>query len=447
MIKIKKGLDLPITGQPRQDIGESPQVSTVAVIGTDYWGLKPTLSVKVGDQVKLGQELFSDKKNPGVKYTSPGCGVVESINRGERRVLQSVVIKLEGSEQEEFPSYSEQDIDSLTREQVLDPLINSGLWTSIRTRPFSKVPAVDAQAHSIFVSAMDTNPLAAYPASIIKKHEKQFNTGIKLLTKLTKGQVHLCQDPYAYCNGPKVERVQKHLFSGPHPAGLVGTHIHHIDPVSENKTVWHVGYQDVIAMGTLFLTGKLDVERTISLAGPSVLDPRLVKTRVGASLDELLSGSLSEGEHRVISGSVFSGRNAKGAFAYLGRYDVQVSVIREGREREFLGWQKPGFDKFSIKNIFATKMMPWVKFPFTTSTHGSLRAMVPIGNYEAVLPMDVEATFFLRSLLTTDSEQAILLGALEMDEEDLGLCTFVCPGKMEYGPLLRNVLTIIEKDG
>lgn len=443
--QIKKGLDLPITGAPKQTIENGPTVRAVAILGSDYVGMKPTMSVQVGDRVKKGQILFSDKKNEGVVFTAPAGGTVSAINRGYKRVLQSVVIDIDGDEEESFAAYAPTELSNLGREKVQDNLVNSGLWTAFRTRPFSKVPALDSEPNSIFVNAMDTNPLAANPEVVIAEDAEAFQQGLDVLSNLTKGKVFLCKASGASIggNGNAIEAE----FSGPHPAGLAGTHIHTLDAVGPNKTVWTINYQEVIAVGKLFTTGKLNTDRVISIAGPQVQNPRLVRTRLGACTDELVAGDLKDGENRVVSGSVLSGSEANGPFAFLGRYALQVTVLREGRERKVLEYMHPGKEKHSVMNIFLSKLTPGKLFPFTTTTNGSHRAMVPVGAYEEVMPLDILPTQLLRLLIVGDTETVQKLGALELDEEDLALCTYVCPGKYEYGPILRDVLTRIEKEG
>jgi Na+-transporting NADH:ubiquinone oxidoreductase subunit A len=356
-----------------------------------------------------------------------------------------VVIDVADGAEETFASAAAPE--SLSRDQVKEVLLASGAWTALRTRPYSKVPAPDATPHSIFVTAIDTNPLAADPAVVLVGREADFVNGLKVLTRLTDGPVHLCTAPGAAIPGGDLAGVQRHEFAGPHPAGLVGTHIHFVDPVSDKKSVWHIGYQDVAAYGHLFTTGRLDVSRVIALAGPQVERPMLVRTRVGASLDELTAGALKEGENRVVSGSLLSGRKAAGVFAYLGRFHTQVSVIREGRERELFRYLSPGANRFSAIPIYLSALSKVKKFAFTSTTNGSERAMVPIGAYEQVMPLDILPTQLLRSLIVGDTVTAQQLGCLELDEEDLGLCTFVCVGKYEYGPILRENLTRIEKEG
>lgn len=448
MISIKKGLDVPISGAPEQSIGAAPEVSRAAVVGPDYIGMKPTMLVNEGDQVELGAELFEDKKNPGVFFTAPAAGKVVEINRGERRALQSVVIEIDGNGGEKtFSAYSSEDIAQLDRQKVVDQLVSSGEWVALRSRPFSRIPAIDAEPVAIFVSAIDTNPLAADPSLVIDEQSQAFRDGISVLTRLTQGKVHLGHAPAVELPLPDTEQVEAHSFAGPHPAGLVGTHIHFIEPVTQFKSVWTLGYQDVIAFGKLFTTGKLWTERVISLGGPQVEAPTLLRTRLGADLEEVTRGRLKAGENRVIAGSVLSGAIAHGPLAFLGRYANQVSVLEEGRERPFLHYVRAGKNRFSAIPIYISSLLGRKKrWNLTTTTNGSDRAMVPIGVYERVMPLDILPTQLLRALIVGDTESAVQLGALELDEEDVSLCTFVCPGKYEYGPILRDTLTRIEEE-
>lgn len=449
-IRIKKGLDLPINGAPRQEIGDGPTIETVAVLGPDYVGMRPTMAVQVGDRVKEGQVLFSDKKTPGVVYTSPGCGEVVAVNRGAKRALQSVVVRIDGDDRETFARYSESQLEQLEAKAVTDNLVQSGLWTALRTRPFSKVPRCDSTPRSIFVTAIDTHPLAARAEVVLGEAPDDFVFGLKALSRLTPGTVYVAKSPEAAIPGGDLGFVEMVQFEGPHPAGLPGTHIHFLDPVNKEKTVWHLNYQEVIAFGRLFITGRLDFRRVISLAGPAVGNPRLIRTRLGANTDELTAGELTEGENRVISGSVLSGHEAEGPLAFLGRHHLQVSALAEGRRRELFGWIMPGLAKFSIKNVMASRLVPGYstrRFDFTTATHGSPRAIVPIGSYEQVMPLDILPTFLLQALEVDDVERAEALGCLELDEDDLALSTFVCPGKGDFGVMLRRNLAIIEKEG
>ncbi len=445
---IRRGLDLPISGTPVQQIESAPVSRTLALVAGDYIGMKPTMLVQEGDRVLLGQPVFEDKKTPGVLYTAPASGKVQAINRGAKRSFQSLVIEVDGDESVSMPDISGRNPNELTRQEVVDLLVSTGLWPALRTRPYSKVPSPEAHPHSLFVQAIDTSPLAPDSAKVIDERAPQFERGLMLLKHLTKGALYLCTAAGVNLPGSKLPGITHAEFDGPHPAGLPGTHIHLLDPVGPGKSVWYINYQDVIAIGELGLTNRLSADRVISLAGPQVENPRLIKTRWGASLEDICQGQLKPGENRIISGSVLSGRALEPKAAHLGRYHLQVSVILEGRDREFLGWQKPGFDKFSVKRVYAAGFAAdGRRFSFTTNRNGSSRAMVPIGMYEQVMPLDILPTFLLRSLIIGDTDQAQALGALELDEEDLALCTFVCPGKYNYGPLLRKNLNLIEKEG
>ncbi len=445
MITIKKGLDLPITGAPRQEISEGRAVNTVALIGYDYHGMKPTMLVREGDTVKKGQPVFSDKKNEGVIYTAPASGVVAKINRGHRRVFQSLVIEQQGNEFVEFKKYSEQEQAALTGDEVAAHLVEAGLWTALRTRPFSKAPAVGSKPAAIFVQAIDTNPLAADPAVVIAEQTSAFQSGLSLLTKLTDGKVWLCKAHGV--NIPTADGVSVEEFSGMHPAGNPGTHIHFLEPVSSTKTVWTIGYQDVIAIANLFANGQIDNQRVVAVAGPKVKEPRLVRTQLGANLKELTEDELHEGDNRLISGSVFGGRGGFEVTEYLGRFHVQVSVLENDLSRPMLHYLRLGKETHSVLNMFISKLSSNKKFAFTTNQNGSERAMMPIGQYEKVMPLDILPTQLLRALVVGDLESAEQLGALELDEDDLALCTYVCAGKYEYGPILRNNLTRIEAEG
>lgn len=447
MIKITKGLDLPIAGLPDQQRIDDVAVSRVAVKGEEYNGLRPSMAVKEGDRVVKGQLLFEDKKIPGVRFTAPASGTVSAIHRGERRVLQSVVIDVDGDESLSFTAYPADALATLPREAVVAQLVESGLWTAMRTRPFSKTPAPGSVPAAIFVTAMDTNPLSVNPQPIILAQREAFDAGLTVLTRLTDGKVHVCQSSGGKLGGHPQGQVTFNQFTGPHPAGLVGTHIHFLEPVSLQKQVWHLNYQDVIAYGKLFLDGVIWTERVIALGGPQVKHPRLLRTCLGADLDALLVGELHEGENRILSGSVLNGTQASGPHAFLGRFHLQVSVLKEGREKELLGWVAPGRDKFSITRTTLGHFLKKKLFNLSTDTHGGERAMVPIGNYERVMPLDILPTMLLRDLLAGDTDSAQALGCLELDEEDLALCTYVCPGKYEYGPVLRHVLTQIEQEG
>ncbi len=459
--KIEKGLDLPIPGKPLQVIRDSTPSTKVAVLADDFPGMKARMHVAEGDMVQRGQTLFEDRKIPGVLHTSPGAGRVIGIHRGEKRVLQSIVIDLSDGERRgepaadefaSFESFTGASAESLDRGQIRALLVESGLWTALRERPYSKVPSPDGDAEALFVTATDTNPHAPLPEVALQNRMDDFAAGLRLVAKLTNGPTYLCVGEHSGLEECATDGVQVETFSGPHPAGTVGLHIHRLRPVNRQHKVWHIGYQDVAAVGHLFKTGQLDVSRVISIAGPDVEEPRLEETRIGACVSEIIASDLANAgedmETRAISGSVLSGKRAHGeAFDFMGRYDRQISLLEEDRENVFLGWLTPGSNLFSITGIYLSKIFKPERFRFTTTTNGSPRAMIPIGLYERVMPMDIMPTFLLRALMVGDIERAEQLGVLELDEEDLALCTYVCSGKTNYGPLLRSNLELIEKEG
>jgi Na+-transporting NADH:ubiquinone oxidoreductase subunit A len=456
--KTQKGLDLPIEGSPIQIVRQEVRPDRIALMADDFPGMKPAMRVKEGETVKRGQVLFEDRKNPGVVHTAAGAGRVIGVHRGAKRALQSIVIDLSPSERSgeisegesvSFASYTGKSQAELSEAEVRALLIESGEWTALRTRPYSKVPAIDAEPAALFVTAMDSNPLAPLPEVALAEREADFDRGLHVLSKLTRGATYLCVSPDSRLEQGLTAPVRVEHFAGPHPSGTVGLHIHTLEPVSRAKSVWHVGYADVAAIGSLFATGKLEVSRVVSVAGPRVPDPRLVRTRRGAETQALLGAEFGGIEElRLIAGSVLSGKKAAGEiFGFLGRYDRQLSVLQEGRERKLLGWLTPGLGAFSVFPIYLSKLFSKRRFALSTSTNGSPRAMVPIGMYESIMPLDILPTFLLRSLIVADVEQAEKLGALELDEEDLALCTFVCPGKTNYGPILRANLEILEKEG
>ncbi|USZ15270.1 Na(+)-translocating NADH-quinone reductase subunit A [Moraxella sp. FZFQ2102] len=450
MITIKKGLDLPITGEPSKQISEHTP-SKVALVGYDYVGMRPTMQVKEGDVVVKGQVLFEDKKRAGVKYTAPVSGTVVAINRGERRVFESLVIACDTHTTDEitFNGYRPEDLSSLDRATVVEQLVASGEWTAFRTRPFSRTPEIDSVPDAIFVTATDTNPLAVDPALVLFEEIAAFNDGLAVLSTLSP-KTFVCHGDVAPEKVSKTAEGNETIyqgFTGVHPAGNAGTHIHFLRPIGRGTTVWTINYQDVIAIGKLFTTGRIHTERLISLAGPVVANPRLVRTTRGADLTELTAGELNHEDSRVISGSVLSGRKAVGALVFLGRFHNQVSALAEGRERPTMHFFTLGANRFSKLPIYISQFFKGKKYAFTTSTNGSPRAMVPVGLYETVMPQDYLPTQLLRALIVEDIISAVDLGALELDEEDLALCTFVSPGKYEFGDILRDNLTRIEQEG
>ncbi len=447
MIKIKRGLDIPLAGAPSAEIESAPATRAVALLGGDYHGMKPTMAVQVGDVVKRGDLLFTDKKCEGVRYTAPAGGRVASINRGAQRAFQSIVIEIDGDEPAKFEQFSSESARKLPAETIKQQLIDSGQWTALKARPFGRVADPATTPTGVFITAIDTHPHAPDPEQVIALEAEAFEVGQVLLANLVACPVYLCAAPGAQMPQAVHERLSRHDFAGPHPAGLAGTHVHFLMGASVEKIAWTIGYQDVIAMGRLFLDGALYTDRIISLAGPAVSRPRLISSRVGADLQALVAGEQHGEDARLLSGSVLGGRAVQSDTAYLGRYHQQVALLPEGRDRAFMGWLSPGLQKHSVMGIYLSSWLGSKPLAMSTNTNGSERAMVPVGAYEKVMPLDILPTQLLRALLVGDTETAQALGCLELDEEDLALCTYVCPGKYEYGGILRDNLTQIEKEG
>jgi len=443
-------------GAPEPVIEPGPTVASVALLGSDYVGLKPRLLVAVGERVELAQPLFFDKRDPAVKYTAPGSGTVSAIHRGARRALQSVVIELNEAEQGhsteplKYAEFAGSDPDSMAADKIRSALYESGLWAALRTRPYSKVPQSGSSAQSVFVTAIDTRPLCGEPEMVVAQHAAAFSLGLKVLTRLTAGAVNVCTSPgwsLAIAEDSRIRHIQ---FSGPHPAGLPGTHIHHLNPVSSEQHVWHIGYQDVIAIGRLFAQGEIWTERIIALGGSCFAKPRMVTTRLGASINDLVRGELvpdSATPQRIISGSVLEGRSATAEHAWLGRYHLQVSAVNDTARRKLFGWLGLFDGNYSFASRISRRQRHSSLHEFSTAQFGRPTALIPIHAFDRVMPMDILPVPLLRALLTGDTDQAQALGCLELDAEDLALCSFVCPGENDYGTALQLNLEQIERDG
>ena len=446
--RLRLGLDLPINGTPQQTVHEAAAPKSVAVVGSDYIGLKPRMLVAEGDKVVRGMPLFSHKEAPNVMFVSPCKGRVRGIMRGARRVLQSVIIDVDDSD-DEGVNFGGTGSEGFQRDDVKKILFASGLWTSFLTRPYSKMPLEDDEPSAIFVTAMETEPLAPDASVVVNREQEAFNLGVTAIATLTDGQVYICKALNgAIDDVTGAANIENHQFDGPHPSGLAGTHMHFLNPPSVTNMVWSIGYQDVLAIGHLMRSGYINSSRVISLAGPLARNPRLLKTVSGACLDDLVEGEFDpQSPCRIISGSILSGRIAEGPLAYLGRFSRQVTLIKEDTEQIPFGWIRPQPNKFAVMPVLASAFRRSKLFNFTSNLNGGRRAMVPTGIFETLMPQDFLPTQLLRSLLVMDTDAAQSLGALELDEEDLALCTFSCPAKYEYGQALRDSLLKIEKEG
>jgi len=447
VIKIKKGLDIKMIGQAELIYVKAPRAKTYAIKPGDWHGLTPKIIPKLCDQVKVGTPIFYDKYHPEVKFCSPVSGILSVINRGERRRIVEVVVEDDGKDTAE--SFLQGDPAELSREQIVENLLNSGLWPAIRQRPYTTIAKTDGKPKSIFISAFDTAPLAPDYDFLLKDSEADFQLGVNALKKLTEGKVHLNLDGRypSVRTLANIKGVEMNRFKGPHPAGNVGIQIYKLDPINKGDVVWVVQPQDVVAIGRLFKTGKYDPSMVVALTGARVNKPQYYKTIRGAAVSTLLDNQLKEGENRVISGSVLNGKTVDAETGYVGFFDSQLSVIPEGNYYELFGWMMPGFKKLSVSRSFAsTWLSPNRKYDLDTNFHGGERAFVMTGEYEKVLPMDIYPMQLLKAIMINDIDKMEQLGIYELDEEDLALCEFVCTSKTPVTKILREGLKSLRKE-
>jgi len=445
---IKKGLDIKISGKPELTLETAPVSKLVALRPVEFLGSKPKLLVKEGDRVKVGQALFFSKVIPAVKFGSPGGGIVKEIRRGKRRVITQLVIEREQEEEwENFGSWDESKLSSASASDIKDFILNAGFWPVIRQRPFGKIADPQQLPKAIFINGMATEPLDCDPSIAIDNRESEVQSGVNILKKLTKGNVYLTLNgnrkaPAILSN---IQNATSHHFKGPHPSGLVGTHIRYIDPIKPGEVVWYLSVADVIAIAELFKTGKYPVHRIIALSGEGVTAPKHYKIRRGAQLSTLLDGNVQTGEYRYISGSILSGTEVDND-GFFGFYDTVCTVIPNAYKRDFMGWAMPGWKKYSIFNSFGSCLMLRKQYNLDTRLNGGVRPIVNIGAWEKMFPIDIHLSYLIRAVLAEDIEEAESLGLLELTEEDVALCTFACPSKMELGEIIRMGLDLYEKE-
>jgi Na+-transporting NADH:ubiquinone oxidoreductase subunit A len=447
VIKIKKGLDIRMKGQAEKLFVKAPRSKTYAIKPVDWHGLTPKIIPKLCDPVKVGTPIFFDKYRPEVKFTSPVSGILTAIVRGERRRIIEVLVEDDGKDTAE--KFLQGDPESLSREQIVENLLESGLWPMIRRRPYTVIARSHEVPKSIFISAFDTAPLAPDYDFLLKDMEEDFQWGVNVLRRLTEGKVYLNLDgryPSVRTLGA-IKGVEINRFSGPHPAGTVGTQIHRLDPINKGEVVWTVNPQDVVAIGRLFRNGKYDPSVVVALTGSRVKKPQYYKMIRGAAVAPILEGQLMEGENRVISGHVLNGLKIDPEKGHVGFFSSQVTVIPEGNHYELFGWLMPGFRKFSVARSFtSTWLTPRKTFELDTNYHGGQRAFVMTGEYEKVVPMDIYPMQLLKAILVNDIDKMEQLGIYEVDEEDLALCEFVCTSKTPVTRILRDGLRAIRKD-
>ena len=444
-VKLKKGLDIKLRGEAEKVLVPEFQSNIYGIKPVDFPGLTPKLNVKQGDKVSAGSTLFHDKIHPEILFASPVSGKVTSILRGDRRKLLEIVVEKEGDEFVDFGKYNQ---NSLSREKIKECLLKSGLWPSIRQRPYHIVAHPGDIPKAIFISGFDTAPLAPdYNFIMDNSSANLFSSGISALKKLTDGKINLILNGKVDSSEllKKVADVEISHFSGPHPAGNVGIHIHHLDPINKGEIVWYVNLQDVIAIGRLFEEGIYRHERIIALTGSEVLNPRYFKVRSGASITPLVKDNVKSGNLRFISGNVLTGTRIE-KDGYLGYYDSQITVIPEGDQYEFFGWIKPGADKFSFSKTYLSKLFPRKSYDLDTNLHGGERAFVMTGQYEKVVPMDIYPMQLLKAILAEDIDMMENLGIYEIAEDDFALCEFICPSKIEIQSIVRKGLDLMIKE-
>lgn len=444
---IKKGRDINLKGAASIEIVDFPLPKTVAIQPGDFKGLLPRLVVKEGDAVKAGSPLIVDKKIEGLQIVSPASGTVKAINRGAKRLLLEIIIETDGLQTAEQGSkYSLEQINALSRDQIITQLLQGGLWPTLRQRPFSCIANPQDTPKSIFIHAMNTEPLALNVDVVLKDHEKFFATGVDILKKLTDGKVHLATSVKAQCKAlTDTQGVEIHQFSGPHPAGNVSTHIHHVDPINKGDIVWVIEAQDVLRVASLLIEGQHPTERVVALTGEGCSKRVYAKTCIGASLESLLDGTQSEGL-RYLSGSVLAGKDV-GRQGFVRFYDSQITVLPTGGQRELLGWMVPGFKKYTFSHTYASAFIPKQEQSLTTDLYGSDRAMVCNHIYDDYVALDIMTYFLLKAVISEDIEEAEKLGILECDPEDFALATFACPSKTDVGAIIEQGLITIQQEG
>ena len=446
IIKIKKGLNIDLVGAAVKAISTLPLPETFAIKPPDFTGVVPKLLVKEGEEVLAGTPLFFDKANEAIKFTSPVSGEVVEIVRGEKRKI--LEIKILADKEIRYQSFNKSNPKELSRENIIETLLASGAWPFIRQRPFGTIADPAGKPKSIFISAFDSNPLAPDLDFIMQNCASDFQAGLDVLQKLTEGKVHLNikagESTSSVFNNAKGVTINQ--IAGPHPAGNVGVQIHHIDPVNKGEVVCCVNPQDVLVIGKLFTQGKFDAARIIALTGSGVNSPKYFKVIIGTGVKHLIADAgMKDGTNRIISGNVLTGNQISND-GYLGFYDTQITIIPEGNEPEFIGWMKPGFDKFSMSRAYFSWLTPKKKHDLNTNLHGEERPFVMTGQYEQVFPMDLYPVQLLKSILVDDIDMMEKLGIYEVVEEDFALCEFVCTSKIESQHIIRRGLDIIKKE-
>jgi len=447
-VKLRKGLDISLIGTANKIKSELVMPKTVSVKPSDFHGMTPKMVVKEGDSVKAGSTIFCDKYNEVVKCASPVSGKIEAIVRGEKRRIMEVIISADSETQ--YESSGAMDLSSMSNEAVKDAILASGLWLCIKQRPLDIVANPKNEAKAIFVSAFDSSPLAPDFDYVLHGKNEEFQKGLDALAKLTSGKVHLTLNGKVSADSTFTDAkgVEINKISGKHPAGNVGTQIHHIDPVNKGEFVWTVNAQDVALIGRYFSTGKYDVRKTIAITGSEIKNPHYIEVISGSNLSSVLEGQITSDNVRVISGNVLTGDKVA-QDGHLGFYHNQVTVIPEGNQLKFVltkGWMGPGFDKFSNSRLFPTFLSSKKQFRLDTNTNGEERAFVVTGELEKVFPFDILPMQLVKAAITDDIDGMENLGIYEVAPEDFALCEYVCTSKINIQDKIRKGLDLIGEE-
>ncbi len=446
VFKLKKGYNIPLQGSAERRVEKAPKTTAVAVQPIDFRGLRPGMKVEAGDTVKRGSILFVDKQRPEILFRSPAAGTVRDIVRGDRRAIQRVIIDVSADSAEKFESYSSGQVTDLTPEAAKSILLNSGLWPALRQRPFSKIADFEIAPKAIFISAVDSAPLQAETDLLLEGQEQNFQMGVNLLSNLTEGKIHLSVSPATEAFFAKIEGVEKHQFSGPHPAGNVGVQIHHIDRLLAGDKVWYISPRHVAQIGRFLAKGEYPGSKTYALTGSEVLDRFYVTGTEGASISDLISTPLDDSKQRIISGNVLTGAKCTRQ-GFVGFYDDMITIVPELTGRRFFGWLRLGLAANSFWPMFFSKLTPGKKQSPTTDMNGEERAFVSTGEYEKLVPMDVLPVHLCKAILVEDIELMEQLGIYEVAPEDLALCSYICPSKIEFGDIIEKGVITMEKEG
>jgi Na+-transporting NADH:ubiquinone oxidoreductase subunit A len=452
IVRLKKGFEINLTGAAKKEIFPGDQPETFALKPGNFLGVKrPKTLVKEGESVKAGTPIFEGKNCPDVVFASPVSGEVVEILRGEKRALLEIRILADREVKfKEFRKYTPSELNNADPKEIKDQILHSGLWPCLIQRPFAIVADPSEMPKSIFISGFDTSPLAVDYGLTLKGEEKYFQAGIDALAKLTEGQIHLsiCADREVASVFSQIQNIQFHKFSGPHPSGNVGVHIHHIEPINKGDLIWTIKPHGVVMIGKLFMEGIFDSKKIIAIAGSQVNRPAYVETFLGARVDKFLKNNIGEGESRVISGNVLTGESI-GSEGYLNFYDDQITVIPEGnKERFFLssGWLGVIASRLSFHRAFGLISFLSGKekqYNLDSNLNGEVRPFVQTGTFERVLPMDIYPVYLLKAILAEDYDEMVALGIFELAEEDLALCEFVDVSKMPVQKILREGIDLL----